>query len=171
MLLFTIKKHLWQFLYSPHLVFLAMQESEPSGLMTRRVARNIFSASYRFPPDIELSAECLNFVSKVLVSSPSDRMTAEEMLQHPWLSGKLLPHQSNVEESYQSILDIQTVMGKATSPILLVHKICGGHCTAPSSSCPEQTSYVMWYDTCWKPFLSHLENTAERTRQRLRQQL
>ncbi len=81
--------------------------------MTRRVARNIFSASYRFPADIELSVECLNFVARVLVSSAKERMTAEEMLQHPWLSGKVLPNLSNVGESYQSIFDIQTVMGKA----------------------------------------------------------
>ena len=91
--------------------------------MTRRVARNIFSASYRFPPDIELSAECLNFVSRVLVSSARERMTAEEMLQHAWLSGKLLPTQHNVEENYQSILDIQAVMGEAPSFVLFVMRV------------------------------------------------
>ena len=93
-----------------------MQEGETLGSMTRRVARNIFSASYRFPPDIELSTECLNFVSRVLVSSPRERMTAEEMLQHPWLSGKLLPTQNKVEDSYQSISDIQAVMGRLLTP-------------------------------------------------------
>ena len=109
-----VHEAIWSYLGGSGDSLLSLQEAEPLGPMTRRVARNIFSASYRFPPDIELSAECLNFVSKVLVSSARERMTAEEMLQHPWLSGKILPPQSNVAESYQSILDIQSVMGKAT---------------------------------------------------------
>jgi serine/threonine protein kinase len=74
--------------------------------------RNIASASYRFPADVDISPECLDFVSRVLVADPNERLTAEEMMQHPWLAGKMLPGTQTMGESLQSVGDIKEVMGE-----------------------------------------------------------
>ena len=74
--------------------------------------RNIASASYRFPAEVELLHECLDLVSKVLVSDARERLTAEEMLQHPWLAGKPLPSTHTIGESLQSVGDIKSIMGE-----------------------------------------------------------
>jgi len=36
-----------------------------------------------------VSAEGKDFVSKILVADPKNRMTCEQMLEHPWLNMKL----------------------------------------------------------------------------------
>lgn len=89
-----------------------LQGDENANSLNRRVMRNIASASYRFPSDVELTPECLDFVSRVLVSDAKERMTAEEMLQHPWLAGKALPGTHIMGESFQSVGDIKEVMGE-----------------------------------------------------------
>lgn len=86
---------------------------ENANSLNRRVMRNIASASYRFPSDVELTPECLDFVSRVLVSDAKERMTAEEMLQHPWLAGKALPGTHIMGESFQSVGDIKEVMERS----------------------------------------------------------
>ena len=91
---------------------ICLQGNENPEKLNRRVMRNIASASYRFPAEVELSHECLDFVSKVLVSDARERMTAEEMLQHPWLAGKPLPATHTIGESLQSVGDIKSIMGE-----------------------------------------------------------
>lgn len=88
-----------------------LQDAETSGHLSRKVARNIASANYRFPIDVTLSEECKDFVSKVLVASPSDRMSSEQMMQHPWLLGKMQPIPSPQRLFKQDARDIETLLG------------------------------------------------------------
>ena len=92
-----------------------MQDATSPGVLNRRVMRNITNAAYRFPAEIDLSPECLDFVSKVLVTDPEARLTAEEMRDHPWLAGKLLPQIDPSTESAQTVFDIQAVMGESSA--------------------------------------------------------
>eukprot|EP01094_Clydonella_sp_ATCC50884_P005859 TRINITY_DN1483_c0_g1_i1.p1 TRINITY_DN1483_c0_g1~~TRINITY_DN1483_c0_g1_i1.p1 ORF type:complete len:472 (+),score=291.09 TRINITY_DN1483_c0_g1_i1:43-1458(+) len=49
----------------------------------------IMKADYDYPPDYwdEISESAKNFIDRLLVVEPSERMTAEEALQHEWLAG------------------------------------------------------------------------------------
>jgi len=50
----------------------------------------IMKAEYDFPHEYwhTISAEAKDFVRKLLVVDPKERMTADEALKHPWLNGK-----------------------------------------------------------------------------------
>ena len=89
-----------------------MQDGETPGQLSQKVMRNIVSASYRFPVDVSLSPECLDFISHVLIASPAARMDAEGMLQHPWLAGKVVSVQAELKESSQSVNDIHNALGR-----------------------------------------------------------
>lgn len=99
---------------------LGLQEGETPGLLSRKVLRNIASASFSFPPDVSLSAECLDFISRVLCVSPSERLSAEEMLNHPWLAGKVVPLHVDTEESQQTLSEIQNALGEISGQSRLV---------------------------------------------------
>merc|ERR1712137_1282576 len=51
---------------------------------------SIMKAEYDYPEDYwdEISDTAKNFIDRLLVVEPSERMTAEQALQHPWLSGQ-----------------------------------------------------------------------------------
>eukprot|EP00968_Pinguiococcus_pyrenoidosus_P017557 scaffold1748_cov258-Pinguiococcus_pyrenoidosus.AAC.9 len=53
----------------------------------RDLVRKVLSAEYEFHPDYfgHVSDEAKDFVSKLLVIDPEERLTAEQALQHPWL--------------------------------------------------------------------------------------
>lgn len=89
------------------------RDADGPGILDMRLMRNIVNATYKFPPDVELSPECLNFIKRVLVKDQKSRMSAEEMKRHPWLAGKLLQPSELVRESSQSEIDITTVIGES----------------------------------------------------------
>ena len=41
--------------------------------------------------DVEVSADCLDILTRVLVAQPSQRMTMEEIKTHPWFLKGLPP--------------------------------------------------------------------------------
>ena len=41
--------------------------------------------------DVDVSAECLDILTRVLVAQPSDRMTMDEIKTHPWFLKGLPP--------------------------------------------------------------------------------
>ena len=41
--------------------------------------------------DVEVSAECLDILTRVLVAQPSERMTMDEIKTHPWFLKGLPP--------------------------------------------------------------------------------
>jgi len=53
-----------------------------------KVFDKILTANYSFPPQLwdPVSDEAKDFISKIFVVEPKNRMTASECLEHPWLS-------------------------------------------------------------------------------------
>lgn len=53
-----------------------------------KLFEEIMQADYDFPDEYwaHISDKAKDFVSKLLVSDPSRRLTAAEALQHPWIS-------------------------------------------------------------------------------------
>lgn len=56
-----------------------------------RFARKIVAADYKLLSDVEVSADCLDILTRVLVAQPSQRMTMEEIKTHPWFLKGLPP--------------------------------------------------------------------------------
>lgn len=52
--------------------------------------RNISKAQLDFPDELfeDVSPEAKDFIAKILVKNPAERMTAKEALKHPWLMNK-----------------------------------------------------------------------------------
>ena len=59
-----------------------------TGLDKKSLAKNIKKGIYKFPKHIQISMGCLDFINKCLMSDPSKRMHHEDILDHPWISGK-----------------------------------------------------------------------------------
>lgn len=52
--------------------------------MSVQVLQRVIKADFVFPPDIPVSAECKDLISKILVVDPEKRLTVQQIQQHPW---------------------------------------------------------------------------------------
>ena len=50
---------------------------------------------YSFPPNLHLSRECVDIISKIFVGNPANRITVEGVRNHPWFL-KNLPEEMKV---------------------------------------------------------------------------
>lgn len=48
------------------------------------IIRHIVHGSYDFPPDVPLSPECKDLIRRILVRDPAQRITLQQIQQHPW---------------------------------------------------------------------------------------
>ncbi|CAL4099250.1 unnamed protein product, partial [Meganyctiphanes norvegica] len=65
---------------------------------------NIIKAEYEFPDEYfeDVSGYAKDFISGLLVKKPSDRMTVDDCLNHPWMSADLsvsFNHRNNIEST------------------------------------------------------------------------
>ena len=69
------------------IVFLLVHGYPPfNGDSQDQIFHKIRMGKYRFSKDITLSPGVKDFIGKVLVMDPSQRMTAQQALEHPWIA-------------------------------------------------------------------------------------
>ncbi|KAK9813476.1 hypothetical protein WJX73_001088 [Symbiochloris irregularis] len=69
--------------------------AEPDAVNARLLQR-IVKGRYEFPSDrVEVTACCLDLLSRIFQTDPADRITAAEMKDHPWLSGVRLSNEAS----------------------------------------------------------------------------
>ena len=54
------------------------------GALSRKMMQKIVNVEYSFPPNIQLSRECKDFLGKVFVKDPRLRIKTLDMRRHPW---------------------------------------------------------------------------------------
>jgi serine/threonine protein kinase len=59
---------------------------EDDALFVEKIKENIINVNYDTPP--YLSQSCVNLISNLLKANPDERLTAEQILNHPWLTKK-----------------------------------------------------------------------------------
>lgn len=63
----------------PALLWLLPPRRVPSSLLQR-----IFSVQYEMPPGLPISPECLDIIRRILMRNPAERITLQQIQQHPW---------------------------------------------------------------------------------------
>jgi len=58
----------------------------PNDLM---LYNKIKKGTYTIPEDNQLSSECISLISGLLKINPQERLSASEVLNHPWFNGKV----------------------------------------------------------------------------------
>lgn len=53
--------------------------------------QRILNVEYSLPPSANISPECRDLLSKLLVANPRNRITIEGIWQHPWFQQGLPP--------------------------------------------------------------------------------
>ena len=61
--------------------------SDPTG---KKTFDNIINGQFSFPPELELSKEVKDLISKILTVDPKERLTGADILTHPWVLGTKL---------------------------------------------------------------------------------
>ena len=51
----------------------------------------IKKGKYTFPDNKIISPECISLINSMLKTNPRERLSAEDVLSHPWFQGKLYP--------------------------------------------------------------------------------
>ncbi|KAI3435933.1 hypothetical protein D9Q98_001991 [Chlorella vulgaris] len=46
--------------------------------------KRIFSVQYEMPPGLPISPECLDIIRRILMRNPAERITLQQIQQHPW---------------------------------------------------------------------------------------
>lgn len=54
------------------------------GALSRKMMQKIVNVEYTYPPNITVSAEVKDLLSKIFVKDPITRAKVSQMLQHPW---------------------------------------------------------------------------------------
>ena len=69
-----------------HPKVLAMVTQSGSTLTVRALAcpQRICCAQYDIPPALQLSAECVDLLSRILVAAPAQRISIAGICAHPW---------------------------------------------------------------------------------------
>lgn len=57
----------------------------------QRILHRIIKVDYDFPEHAQVSAECRDLISKVLVANPAQRLTIRQIAAHPWFQTDLPP--------------------------------------------------------------------------------
>ncbi|KAI7842253.1 hypothetical protein COHA_003894 [Chlorella ohadii] len=55
------------------------------------IIQHILHGSFDFPPDVPLSPECKDLIQRILVRNPAQRITLQQIQQHPWFLEDLPP--------------------------------------------------------------------------------
>lgn len=58
------------------------------GRENKEIIRKIVRSQVRFPSTIKLSDACKDFILSLLKKAPQDRLSAEQALKHPWITGE-----------------------------------------------------------------------------------
>lgn len=64
-----------------------VQDPAEPNVMNAKVNQRIIRAQYELPKDVPLSREGQDLLARLFVSDPRKRPTAQQIQQHPWLSG------------------------------------------------------------------------------------
>ncbi|KAK9832742.1 hypothetical protein WJX81_006569 [Elliptochloris bilobata] len=57
----------------------------------RRFVQRTIRAAYTFPPEVLVSAECRDLISRIFQADPNKRATVEDIRRHPWFLRDLPP--------------------------------------------------------------------------------
>lgn len=67
------------------------QEDKSDPQKLQKMIQRILKVDYQFPPHIKLSPELEDFMGRILVANPADRITIAGILDHPWYNKDLPP--------------------------------------------------------------------------------
>eukprot|EP00798_Chlamydomonas_sp_ICE-L_P017868 gene17868-24259_t len=87
----------------------------------KRQMQAIMKAEFSYPPDVELTDEVKDLLSKILVSDPIRRITIDEIFNHPWFVVHLPPGaremnetwRTKTQEGLQSVEEIKALVAEA----------------------------------------------------------
>eukprot|EP00879_Flechtneria_rotunda_P002116 GHRR01002298.1.p1 GENE.GHRR01002298.1~~GHRR01002298.1.p1 ORF type:complete len:377 (+),score=117.01 GHRR01002298.1:413-1543(+) len=91
----------------------------------RTMMDRIVNMQWSLPAGIEISAECRDLLTRMLVRNPDDRITMEEIHRHPWFIANLPVEAVSMNDSYlndedysnvQSVEDIRRILSEAQTP-------------------------------------------------------
>lgn len=66
------------------LSLIAVQDPATPGALNRKMMQKIVNVEYTFPATPEMSRECKDFISKIFVKDPKERIRTIDMRRHPW---------------------------------------------------------------------------------------
>eukprot|EP01026_Neomeris_dumetosa_P035970 TRINITY_DN28930_c0_g1_i8.p1 TRINITY_DN28930_c0_g1~~TRINITY_DN28930_c0_g1_i8.p1 ORF type:complete len:397 (+),score=45.94 TRINITY_DN28930_c0_g1_i8:109-1191(+) len=55
----------------------------------QQIIQRIIRVDYKLPPEIQLSTECKDLLSKILVADPDNRYSLQQIMRHPWFQHNL----------------------------------------------------------------------------------
>jgi serine/threonine protein kinase len=106
------------------LCFLMVTGSRPFYSEVESVVRKvIYECKYEFPQDIPLSTSVKDFIARLLVEKPKDRMTVQEALSHPWIAN---PEEHASKDSFDPrvFIGIQRYQKQSLFKRLVVRILC-----------------------------------------------
>ena len=65
-----------------------------SGINKDNLVKNIDKGNYKFPPQLELSIDCITFINKCLQYDPANRFSWKELMAHPFFSPEISTRES-----------------------------------------------------------------------------
>lgn len=91
----------------------------------RSMMDRIVNMQWSIPAGVEISPECRDLLSRMLVRDPDERITMSQIHTHPWFTANLPAEAVSMNDSYladddysgvQSVEDIQALLSEAQTP-------------------------------------------------------
>jgi serine/threonine protein kinase len=106
------------------LCFLMITGSRPFySEVESKLRQAIYECKYEFPEEIPLSTSAKDFVARLLVPKPKDRMNVDEALAHPWISN---PEEHASKDSFDPrvLIGIQRYQKQSLFKRLVIRLLC-----------------------------------------------
>ena len=59
-------------------------ELQPLHAILHLLLQRILNVEYGFPAQVEISDNCKDLLTRILVADPAERMSIPQIMQHPW---------------------------------------------------------------------------------------
>lgn len=82
----------------------------------------IQNTSYEYPDDIDLSVEAKHLIDSILTFNPSDRLTLEDIRNHPWISKCAFIPKTLPVECYRKIIPADQLLQLEKTPSKSTHQ-------------------------------------------------
>eukprot|EP01025_Chloroclados_australasicus_P068854 TRINITY_DN9605_c0_g1_i2.p3 TRINITY_DN9605_c0_g1~~TRINITY_DN9605_c0_g1_i2.p3 ORF type:complete len:136 (+),score=8.37 TRINITY_DN9605_c0_g1_i2:79-486(+) len=65
-----------------------------------KMIRRIVSVDYKLPDRVNVTPECKDLLSRILVSNPDERYTIQDIIKHPWFQTDLPSRALQMNDDY-----------------------------------------------------------------------
>ena len=97
----------------------------------RKTIQRIMGVKYSFPSNLQLSRECHDLMARTFVANPSQRITIEDIKQHPWFLRNLPPElrddgaaaATSLPPPPQTVEEIKKIVEEARHKTHVVHHV------------------------------------------------